>query len=167
MRVTILRSRYISFIGIDPGVSGGLVILEYGKDKDTDFAHVCSILPMPTTERDIYDALNIYEDFDPERVVVYIEKVHSFPSDSAKAAFKFGTSYGFLKGVVTSIGYVLKEVSPQVWQKKYVSGTFSSKNERKNKLKQAAQRLYPTAKVTLKTADALLIADYAYSQEKG
>jgi len=55
-------------------------------------------------------------------------------------------------------------VRPQKWQKALGLGSASgcaSKTEWKNKLKAAAQRLYPHLKPTLATADALLILDFA------
>jgi hypothetical protein len=55
-------------------------------------------------------------------------------------------------------------VRPQTWQKNLgigTSRTCASKTEWKNKLKALAQRKFPDAKVTLATADALLILDYA------
>ena len=56
------------------------------------------------------------------------------------------------------------KVTPAKWMKHYSNqvGTSKglSKTEWKNKLKGLAQMLYPSVKVTLNTADAILIANY-------
>jgi hypothetical protein len=58
-------------------------------------------------------------------------------------------------------------VRPAKWQQHFGLGKRSgcaSDTEWKNKLKQAAQRLYPDIKVTLDTADALLLLEYGRVQ---
>ena len=61
------------------------------------------------------------------------------------------------------MGIKLHSVRPQVWMKSLGLGTKGnmSNTEWKNKLKAAAQRLYPAEDVTLGTADALLILEFA------
>ena len=59
-------------------------------------------------------------------------------------------------------------VKPQKWQK-YFSNTLGKssdyeKREWKNRLKALAQRLFPQEKVTLDTADAILISYYGSKQ---
>ena len=78
--------------------------------------------------------------------------------------FKFGENCGFMKGVVQTLGIKLELVRPQVWQKAFGLGTAAgcaSKTVWKNKLKAEAQRRFPHLSVTLKTADALLILEWA------
>jgi hypothetical protein len=63
-------------------------------------------------------------------------------------------------GVVKTLKIPITLVTPQEWQKHFSLGTASacaSKTVWKNKLKAEAQRRFPACKVTLKTADALLI----------
>jgi hypothetical protein len=82
--------------------------------------------------------------------------------------FKFGEGFGFLQGVIMSASTKLVLVRPQEWQKFFSLGTAAActgKREWKNKLKSEAQRRYPQLDVTLKTADALLILDYAIAEE--
>ena len=58
-------------------------------------------------------------------------------------------------------------VRPQVWQKGFGLGTASAcakKSEWKNKLKGEAQRRFPELRVTLGTADALLIGEWYRGQ---
>lgn len=79
------------------------------------------------------------------------------------ASMKIGQSYGLLRGflVVLSVNYGVRfeEARPQVWQKAMgVSG--GDRRKKKVVNKEAAQRLFPTAKVIHVNADAMLIAEY-------
>lgn len=148
-------------ISIDPGASGGIAI--------SGQTTVCQ--SMPETQGDILDTLRAIKAEWPGEVVCYLEQVGGFAGagQPGSAMFKFGENFGFLKGVVQTLGIRLVLVRPQAWQKWFSLGTASacaSKSEWKNKLKAEAQRRFPSNVVTLKTADALLILDYALSAEK-
>jgi hypothetical protein len=150
-----------SIIAIDPGASGGISILSHTGSE-------CS--PMPETQGDIVDTLRSIKAVEPD-CVCYLEQVGGFTGKGqpGSAMFKFGESFGFLKGVIQTLGFRLVMVRPQVWQKHFGLGTASacaSKTEWKNKLKAEAQRRFPHLSVTLKTADSLLILDYAIALEK-
>jgi hypothetical protein len=78
-------------------------------------------------------------------------------------AIVYGRNYGFIEGCVQALGIRLHFVRPQEWIKALGLGTkgASTNTEWKNKLKAHAQRLFPAEKVTLMTADALLILEYS------
>jgi len=153
-----LPRRY--YIGIDPGKTGGLVILPERGDKRI-------VTRMPVTERDIW---NWFADIPRAFSYAIIEKVHSQPGNAARAMFTFGWGYGGLRMALTARGIPFEEVLPSVWlrgldipkQKKTESRT-----QFKNRLKAKAQQLFPTVEVTLATADALLIAEYCRRKAKG
>lgn len=132
-------------IGIDPGSSGGVAfIFENGEVE---------AFKMPDTERDILDLLSSTGD---EKPVVFLEKVHTMKGQGIASSGKFMQGYGLLRGIVTALKYPLYDVTPQKWQKSL--SCLSGGN--KNVTKQAAQQLFPQLKITLATADALLIAEY-------
>jgi len=132
-------------VGIDPGQSGGIAIINSAG----------LILPykMPETERDIYDLLESYKISNP---IVWLEKVHAMPKQGVSSTWKFAANYGFLRGIVTALKYPLYDVTPQTWQK--AMGCMSRGD--KNITKAKAQQLYPQIKITHKIADCLLIATY-------
>lgn len=135
----------VNIIGIDPGsASGGIAILLDGKAE---------AFKMPDTERDIYD---IFESRVWDDPVVFIEIVHSMPKQGVASSFAFGRNYGFLRGVITALKYPMHDITPQKWQKFLSCLTHGDKNISKQK----AQQLFPQLKITLATADALLIAEY-------
>jgi hypothetical protein len=102
--------------------------------------------------------------------VAYVEDVPKYvgraiPSSSAAVLFY---NFGLVMGILTARGIRVVLVRPQDWQKPLDLGTrraCRSAGEWKNKLKAEAQRRFPELKVTLKTADALLILDYGRTQE--
>jgi hypothetical protein len=143
------------YMGIDPGASGGMALL-YPSGS------VVSVTKMLPTERDTWDWLYGYaEAF--AGVVALIEKVHSMPREGVASTFKFGVCYGGLRMALIAAGIPFEEVTPQRWQRGLEipprHGT-ESKTAYKNRLKARAQQLFPSAKVTLAVADALLLAEY-------
>ena len=132
-------------LGIDPGVNGGMAILGDGYAPATrkfDGA----------TEHDIAEWLREF----PPVTAAFIERVASSPQMGVVSAFTFGRSYGFLRGLLVGSQVPFHEVSPAVWQKAMGCRTKGDKNVSKA----AAQRLWPTLKITHANADALLIAEY-------
>ena len=136
------------YIGIDPGASGGIAILGAG----SPIAYA-----MPATERDTADILSVYERDGLEGFAfAAIENVHSMPRQGVASSFKFGRSYGFLRGLLIAYGIPFTEVTPAVWQRAMKCLTHGDKNISKAR----AQQLFPQIKVTHAVADALLIATY-------
>jgi hypothetical protein len=101
-----------------------------------------------------------------------IEKVGGYigKPQPGSAMFKFGMSYGGLRMALIAAGISFLEVTPQQWQKTLGVST-KKKNETKgkfkNRLKALAQQIFPSVKVTLATADALLLAEYARRLRSG
>ena len=134
-------------IGIDVGKNGGIVVY------DTENNKLLECIKMPPTPKDLLDFLSIYK----ENSVCYLERVNGMTGQSASASFVFGEGYGQL-----TMG------SPQTWQKTIGLRNTDKlgKTEWKNILKKKAQQLFPYAKVTLATSDALLICEYGRIKEK-
>lgn len=149
----------MTIISIDPGQSGGIVVCN-GEDV--------AAYPMPETQGDILELIREAEDESEwgSTTICVLEQVGGFTAGNpapGSAMFKFGESYGFIKGVVQALNIRLILVRPQKWTKHFSLGTKSgcaTKTEWKNKLKAEAQRRFPAIKVTLQTADALLILDW-------
>jgi crossover junction endodeoxyribonuclease RuvC len=149
-----------TILAIDPGVSGGVAVSWFGK---TD------CWAMPETEGDLLERLREIKNvagLEGDELVCVLEEVSGFAGHAqpGSAMFRFGEHFGFIKGVVQALEIRLVLVRPQVWQKGFGLGTASScasKTIWKNKLKAEAQRRFPHLNVTLKTADALLILEWA------
>lgn len=145
-----------AIIGIDPGLSGGIAVLD---------DHGMRSYTMPETFGDIFDflrSLNLQYNGD---VKAFLEDVgHGMPGQSSKATAVFARHNGHLEMALYALGIQTIKVTPQKWQKAYSNSLGKSKDvekrEWKNKLKGLAQQMYPAEKVTLKNADAILIAHY-------
>ena len=145
------------FVGIDPGQSGGLVWLNGSGE-------VLHCTKMPATEADVWEWFDwVCRDGYHDKTRAVIEKVHAMPKQGVSSTFKFGVGYGGLRMALIAAGLPFDQVTPQAWikalgipkKKPTETGT-----QWKNRLKAQAQQLFPQEKVTLATADALLIAEY-------
>jgi hypothetical protein len=150
------------YIGIDPsaigGTTGGAIVFIKGG------VIVKSIKLNSSTETDIKNEITQVLEQHPNWLAA-IEKVHSMPKQGVASSFKFGQGYGFLRGLLIGLAVPFIEVSPQKWQKFYSIPKTDSKTKHKNLLKQAAQQRFPKEKITLITADAILIANYLENTE--
>jgi hypothetical protein len=164
-----------AFVGIDPGASGGLCLIQ---------DDMVEAVAMPGTDKDvwIWFLLRVKSRFRPfamiEQVGGYIGKGQDKEGNQEKgggaangsAMFKFGRSAGMLEGFLVAAGIPYERVVPRKWQKG-VGLVGKKKGETrtsfKNRGKALAQRLFPDEDVTLKTADAILIADFCRRMKTG
>lgn len=149
------------FIGIDPGISGGLVSI----DEDNEVI----LEPMPNSEKGVWLWLAHRVSVSPEghqTVFVVIEHiVPGFGGTGKSSMAKLYGSYRMLRAFLIALGLKFEPVTATDWHR-YLGIVPKSSNESKtafkNRLKKIARLLYPRykKKITLKTADALLLAVY-------
>jgi Holliday junction resolvasome RuvABC endonuclease subunit len=149
----------MKYLGIDPGNSGGMAIID--EDGTIDLLDLSK-----TTEHDVVTWIARHKFTGP--ITATVEMVGSMPGQGVASTFKFGRSYGFVLGVITALSIPYVKKTPQTWQRA-VGVTKRGKNESKtlykNRLKSLAQQLFAGQKgITLKTCDALLIAEYTRRQ---
>ena len=165
-------------IAIDPGKSGGIAIKP---DNQPEVAW-----SMPDTDSGVIELIDhIIPEYSTiqESKVCYMEKVSGFiggrmqymncptcrnsiayrTGDPGKTMFTFGYGNGFLVSTFMTRKIKLEMVTPQKWMKGIGVGSKNGmgKTEWKRFLKDRASKWFPNIKVTLKTADALLILKYA------
>jgi len=149
-----------TYISIDPGSSGGIAI--WKKDR---LEHV---VKMPKVLTD----LNRYFDYvreNNENVIVFIEKVQMFTSDSDEEnkgkqfrIQKLLANYESLKSLITYYGFEYVQVFPQTWMSTLGFKTKGvDKTTRKNLYKMYAQKEFPSTEVSLWNSDALCILKFA------
>lgn len=147
--------RMKSYLGIDPGVNGGIACL--WEDGTIWFAE-----KMPDTHAEILAVLwNGMGDLGGLRLnsdvtSALIENVSSSPQMGVVSAFTFGKGYGALLMGLTAMRIPFATVTPRIWQNALECCTGGDKNVSKRR----AQQLFPTVKVTHAIADALLIAEF-------
>lgn len=135
----------MNYIGIDPGKSGGIAVIT---TEGAAYAY-----KMPPTDRDLLDLL---DDIGAGVSRAMLEQVHAMPGQGVTSTFTFGRGFGKLEMALCAARIPFELVTPQKWQK--LLGCLTKGN--KNVSKAAAQRLFPTLKVTHAIADALLIAEF-------
>ncbi len=158
--------------GIDPGVSGAICALRYGK--------IIEVYEMPTmidgkkNKRQVNGAevtnilkevintnLNITGGKDEEEVKVVVEHVTAMPGQGVTSMFNFGQSFGVIKGICAALKLPIYFVRPTKW-KKHFNLIKTNKDASRTKVIE----IYPniSSKLSRKKdsnkADAILIARY-------
>lgn len=141
-------------LSLDPGANGGIASL-----APNGAAAACK---MPGTKREIVDVLSTL----PRGSTAYLEELVKFTGRlmPSSAMAIYASNHGFLEGALTALGCRIVIVPPKLWQKVLGLGSTKShanKTAWKNFLKNRAEQLFPHIKVTLATADALLILEAA------
>ena len=155
-------------IGIDPGLSGAIAILE---DKK-----VLSLYDMPVmaegkkNKRQLNSAqlVNIIKDNvnENEEIAVVVEQVNAMPGQGVTSMFNFGQTFGAIKGICAALNLPIFFVRPSKW-KKHFELINSSKDSSRTKVIE----MYPSLsgqlakKKDVNKSDAILIARF-YSETR-
>jgi len=172
----------VIYIGIDPGVSGGIGVIRSikanHKNNPATYNYV-EAFKMPATEMDLVELFRSLGDGKPYGstygIFAYLEKAQAFPgaqkitrcprclhsikirqSQGVSSTFKFGVQYGSLKGILTALRIPFELIRPVDWQRALGCLTKGDKNISKAK----AQQLFPDIKWIHATADSILIAEF-------
>ena len=153
----------MKIIGIDPGLSGAIAILENNK-----VLNIFDIPVMPEgkkNKRQLNSALlvsllreNITNN---EEVAVVVEQVNAMPGQGVTSMFNFGQTFGAIKGICAALNLPIFFVRPSKW-KKYFELINSSKDSSRTK----AIEMYPklsnllAKKQDVNKSDAILIARF-------
>ncbi len=141
------------YMGIDPGLSGGIGLIEEDGRKAMTIA-------MPKTRQEllfIFDNLNT-----GYLIFTYMEKVHEGQGFGRKACFTFGHNVGHLEMALDATLIPWDSVSSGKWMRKMKCLTGGDKAVTRQK----AQQMFPnaitigTTRLTDKVCEALLIAEY-------
>ena len=150
-------------VGIDPGLSGAIAILENNK--------VLNIFDMPVmaegkkNKRQLNSAqlVKIIKDSTkPDvEIAVVVEQVNAMPGQGVTSMFNFGQTFGAIKGICAALKLPIFFVRPSKW-KKYFELINSSKDSSRTKVIE----MYPSLssqlakKKDVNKSDAILIARF-------
>ena len=150
-------------IGIDPGLSGGIAILEDNKIK--------KLFDMPVmpdgkkNKRQLNSALLvklIKQNIESlENTIMIVEQVNAMPGQGVTSMFNFGQTFGAIKGICAALGLPIFFVRPAKWKKH-----FELINSSKDASRTKAIEMYPSIseqlskKKDVNKSDAILIARY-------
>lgn len=174
----------MSWIGIDPGMSGCLAVLGPG-----DRVRFVSTPTLPTGKgnRRRYDVPGLVElvrRASEGAAFLAIERQQSFPGQGVASSFSTGYGYGLWLAAITAARVPFETVAPATWKAalkiKALPGGGGSAASRKKAAKalaiETAQRLYPNANLlptersrtpSADLAEALLLAHYAKHRDTG
>ena len=147
-------------MGIDPGINGGLFLVEDGSYKDMSvmpvtqenvgFAKVQGRLKRDKegnkvtkyrTEVDAKAVAKLLSAWSPNRI--FMEKVHAFPGQGVTSMFSFGRSFGVLCGAIAWLDCELVLVEPKAWQTVILGGN-DKEEDTKELSARAAMSIWPT-----------------------
>ena len=155
-------------IGIDPGLTGAIAILE---DKK-----VLNIYEMPVmtegkknkkqlNSAQLVSFIKEYANNNND-VVVIVEQVNAMPGQGVTSMFNFGQTFGAIKGICAALKLPIFFVRPLKWKKH-----FELVNSSKDSSRTKAIEMYPTLsnqlakKKDVNKSDAILIARF-YSETR-
>ena len=150
-------------IGIDPGLSGAIAILENNK--------VLGIFDMPVmaegkkNKRQLNSSqlANIIKENtkNVEETVVIVEQVNAMPGQGVTSMFNFGQTFGAIKGVCATLELPIFFVRPSKW-KKHFELINSSKDASRTKVIEMYRTLskHLSKKKDVNKSDAILIARF-------
>ena len=150
-------------IGIDPGLSGAIAILENNK--------VLNLFDIPVmsegkkNKRQLNSALlvsllkeNIKND---EEVAVVVEQVNAMPGQGVTSMFNFGQTFGAIKGICAALDLPIFFVRPSKWKKHFELINSSKDSSRTKAIEMYPKLSYQLAKKKdVNKSDAILIARY-------
>ena len=153
----------MKIIGIDPGLSGAIAILEDNK--------VLGIYDIPVmsegkkNKRQLNSAQLvkiIRENINPEdENVVVVEQVNAMPGQGVTSMFNFGQTFGAIKGICAALELPIFFARPSKWKKH-----FELINSSKDASRTKAIEMYPSLsnelakKKDVNKSDAILIARF-------
>ena len=152
-------------VGIDPGLSGAIAILENNKVIDIFDMPVMSEGKKNKRQLNSAQLVNIIKDSaaNDEDISVVVEQVNAMPGQGVTSMFNFGQTFGAIKGVCAALDLPIFFVRPSKW-KKHFELINSSKDASRTKVIE----MYPslanqlTKKKDVNKSDAILIARFHF-----
>ena len=105
-------------LGVDPGISGALAIVEDYRLIGAYNMPVASVRVGKATKRRIIPAqlCALIMEQNVDRAI--IEKVAAMPGQGVASMFAFGEAYGLVQGVLAACGVPVTFITPMQWKRK-------------------------------------------------
>ena len=147
-------------LGIDPGIRGGLAIVEIADGAAPQLIDAIDIPTVGTGAKERVDPIAIrvwINEHRPQHAL--IERAQAMPRQGTSSGFKYGRSVGAIEAVIACCDIPLTIVEPTIWKKFH-----QLRGGEKEPSRQRALQLFPTAHALLARkkdhgrAEAALIA---------
>ena len=150
-------------IGIDPGLSGGIAILDDLKIFDIYDMPIMSEGKKNKNQLNSAQLVNIIK----KNIILngdtflIVEQVSAMPGQGVTSMFNFGQTFGSIKGICAALNLPIFFVRPAKW-KKHFDLINSSKDASRTKVIEMYPSISPrlSKKKDVNKADAILIARY-------
>lgn len=167
------------FFGIDPGLKGGIAIL----DEGAGYSHPMPTIPTGKGSRRTYDLDEIRLRFGGgmqndyalgQSYFAMIERQQAMPSQGVSSMFMVGYGYGVLCAMLSALRIPYEIVHPKTWQKEFA--ITSARGDTKAQSVMVSKKMFPdvcllpterSRKASDGMSDALLIAEFARRKYKG
>jgi len=164
----LLKGIKMKIIGIDPGLSGGIAVLENNKVEEV---YDMPVMPEGKKNKRQLNSAQLVKLLknniqDKEKTAVVVEQVNAMPGQGVTSMFNFGQTFGAIKGVCAALGLPIFFVRPSKWKKH-----FELINSSKDSSRTKAIEMYPALsndlakKKDVNKSDAILIARF-YSETR-
>src|SRR5262245_17799683 len=146
-RVALASSgwRAMKILGIDPGIHGGLAIVEINDGTAPTLVDAIDIPVMGACAKERVDPIAIrvwIETHHPQ--LALIERAQAMPKQGASSGFKYGRAVGAIEAVITCCGIPMTIVEPSIWKRFH-----QLRGGDKESGRQRALQLFPTAHALL------------------
>ena len=150
-------------IGIDPGLSGGIAILDDLKIFDIYDMPIMSEGKKNKNQLNSAQLVNIIKNniIPSGDTFLIVEQVSAMPGQGVTSMFNFGQTFGSIKGICAALNLPIFFVRPAKW-KKHFDLINSSKDASRTKVIEMYPSISPrlSKKKDVNKADAILIARY-------
>ena len=106
-------------IGIDPGISGAISIVE--NKKIIEVHDTPTMIDGKKNKKQVNGSqvTNIIKDnlINEKEIVVVVEHVNAMPGQGVTSMFNFGQSFGVIKGICSALSLPIYFVRPTKWKK--------------------------------------------------
>ena len=125
----------MKIIGIDPGLSGAIAVLE---DKKVLGIHEMPVMAEGKKNKRQLNSAQLVDIIKnniikSEEIAVVVEQVNAMPGQGVTSMFNFGQTFGAIKGVCAALELPIFFVRPSKW-KKYFDLINSSKDSSRTKV---------------------------------
>lgn len=153
----------MKFIGIDPGLTGSIAVLQRTKATVYDIPVIEEVKNRKRRNKYNLNALvEIFKSFDSSDCVAVIEKSTAMPGQGVISMHSIGYGSGMYEAFLSMQYIKYERVPPQKWQKEFSIG-----RDTKGQAFEIAARLFPEIQLTTPRGrvldgrcDALLLAEY-------
>lgn len=156
------------FLGCDPGLSGGLAVIDDGGNRP----RLLAVIDIPTIGEaakrrvDVLGVMRFLQRWEPDQAA--IERAGAMPKQGVASTFNYGRAVGALEACLTGSQIPLTIIEPRAWK-----AALGLLGQDKEGSRQRALALYPEGHAALarkkdhNRSEAILIAHFGAMQARG